>query len=110
METADLITPPTCIADFSLIPIGSQNASFSKQIAEIQELLQKSGLKYQMTATGTAVEGPWDQVARVIGYAHTLIHQEGIPRIQTDIRITTRTDKDQPMEGSLLSVEKILAT
>ncbi|GAB1194942.1 hypothetical protein APSETT444_004194 [Aspergillus pseudonomiae] len=110
MATADLTTPQTCIADFSLVPIGSQSASFSKQIAEIQDLLQKSGLKYQMTATGTAVEGPWDQVARVIGYAHTLIHQEGIPRIQTDIRITTRTDKEQPMEGSLLSVEKILAT
>jgi uncharacterized protein YqgV (UPF0045/DUF77 family) len=35
-------------------------------------------------------EGTWDQVSQVIGYAHTLIHQEGIPRIQTDIRITTR--------------------
>lgn len=35
-------------------------------------------------------EGSWDQVSQVIGYAHTLIHQEGIARIQTDIRITTR--------------------
>ncbi|KAE8373740.1 hypothetical protein BDV26DRAFT_296668 [Aspergillus bertholletiae] len=108
METADL-TPLTCIADFSLISIGLQNASFSKHIAEIQDLLQKSGLKYQM-ATGTSVDGPWGQVARVIGYAHTLIHKEGIPRIQTDIRITTRADKDQPMEGSMLSVEKIIVT
>lgn len=35
-------------------------------------------------------EGQWDQVVAVIGWAHTLVHQGGIPRIQTDIRITTR--------------------
>ena len=35
--------------------IGSQNASFSKQVADIQRLMQKSGLKYQMHATGTTV-------------------------------------------------------
>lgn len=35
-------------------------------------------------------EGPWDQVSQIIGFAHTLIHQQGIVRIQTDIRITTR--------------------
>jgi hypothetical protein len=35
-------------------------------------------------------EGPWDQVTHVIGWAHSLIHQQGIARIQTDIRISTR--------------------
>lgn len=89
-------------------------------------------------------EGPWDQVAQVIGWAHSLIHQQGITRIQTDIRISTRyvkiieqgfvnirfraprkevywpvwisklmhdyrTDKVQPMEGNVASVERILA-
>ncbi|OOF98933.1 hypothetical protein ASPCADRAFT_127520 [Aspergillus carbonarius ITEM 5010] len=90
--------------------IGSQNASFSKQVADIQRLMQKSGLKYQMHATGTTVEGSWDQVSQIIGFAHTLIHQEGITRIQTDIRITTRTDKVQPMEANVASVQRALAT
>lgn len=35
-------------------------------------------------------EGPWDDVTRLIGLAHTLVHQEGIARVQTDIRIATR--------------------
>ncbi|PYI12740.1 cell wall biogenesis protein [Aspergillus sclerotiicarbonarius CBS 121057] len=105
-----LTTPENCTADFSLIPIGSQNASFSKQVADIQRLMQKSGLKYQMHATGTIVEGSWDQVSQIIGHAHALIHQEGIARIQTDIRITTRTDKVQPMEANVASVQRALAT
>ncbi|KAF7116483.1 hypothetical protein CNMCM5793_004771 [Aspergillus hiratsukae] len=93
--------------------IGTQNASFSQQVADIQRLLteasNQTGLKFQMNPTGTTVEGPWDQVVQVIGFAHTLIHQEGVPRIQTDIRIQTRTDKVQPMEGNLVSVQRILS-
>ncbi|BCR92512.1 thiamine-binding protein [Aspergillus chevalieri] len=105
-----LATPANCIADFSLIPIGAQNVSFAQQIADIQRLMQQSGLKYQMHATGTTIEGPWDQVSQIIGFAHTLIHQQGIVRIQTDIRITTRTDKVQPMESNYASVERALST
>ncbi|GFN16952.1 thiamine-binding protein [Aspergillus tubingensis] len=85
---ATLKTPENCTADFSLIPIGSQSASFSKQVADIQRLMQNSGLKFQMHATGTIVEGS----------------------IQTDIRITTRTDKVQPMEANIASVQRALAT
>lgn len=40
--------------------------------------------------TRETTEGPWDQVLQVIGFAHTLVHQAGIARIQTDVRVTTR--------------------
>lgn len=33
-------------------------------------------------------ERPWDQVSQIIGFAHTLIHHQGIVWIQTDIQIT----------------------
>lgn len=46
---------------------------------------------------------------QLIGWAHSLIHGQGIARIQTDVRIATRTDKVQPMEGEIASVERILA-
>ncbi|KAH8427592.1 thiamine-binding protein [Aspergillus melleus] len=106
--TQRLETPTHCIADFSLVPIGTQNTSYAQEIADIQRLLQRCDLKHQMTCTGTAVEGPWDQVLQVIGHAHLLVHKRGVARIQTDLRVTTRTDKDQPMENEILSVERIL--
>lgn len=38
-----------------------------------------------------SAEGPWVDVMRVIGQAHTLLHTEkGVPRIQTDIRVGSR--------------------
>ncbi|KAL2217342.1 hypothetical protein M432DRAFT_640499 [Thermoascus aurantiacus ATCC 26904] len=54
--TPALATPSRCTADFSLVPIGSQNASFSQQIADIQRLIQRTGLKFMMHATGTTID------------------------------------------------------
>lgn len=36
------------------------------------------------------IEGPWDRVHQVIGQAHTILHRQGIVRIQTDIRVGSR--------------------
>jgi hypothetical protein len=35
-------------------------------------------------------EGSWDEVMKLIGQAHTLVHQNGVLRVQTDIRAGTR--------------------
>ena len=36
------------------------------------------------------VEGSWEEVMRVIGRAHELLHRDGVVRIQTDIRVGSR--------------------
>lgn len=43
-----------------------------------------------MHSAGTTVEGSWDEVFRVIGQAHSLVHQLGVVRIQTSMRVGTR--------------------
>jgi uncharacterized protein YqgV (UPF0045/DUF77 family) len=123
-------TPSHCTADFCLIPvririiyggiaaklncpvqIGTGSASVSAQVADVQRLVERSGLKYVMHSAGTTlgvvvmpdrvkipiidlkikiIEGPWDQVHKVIGQAHTILHQQGVVRIQSDIRSGSR--------------------
>ncbi|KAK9463591.1 YkoF-like protein [Lipomyces oligophaga] len=97
-----------CTADFCLIPMGTATPSVSKYIAEVQILIRGSGLKYTMHSAGTTVEGPWDQVMQLIGQAHELIHELGVPRIQSDIRVGTRVDKTQSFTDKVESVERIL--
>ena len=46
---------------------------------------------------------------RLIGQAHTILHQKGVVRIQSDIRVGSRTDKAQTMEDKVSAVEKLLA-
>jgi hypothetical protein len=59
MSTSDdltnLPTPPACIADFCIIPLGTPTASVSKEVAQVQRLLKKSGLSYSMHSAGTTV-------------------------------------------------------
>lgn len=54
-------------------------------------------------------EGSWDDVTKIIGQAHSLLHGSGVIRIQSDIRIGTRTDKKQTFEDKVAAVQAILA-
>lgn len=46
----------------------------------------------------------------LIGQAHTMLHEKGIVRIQSDIRVGSRTDKEQTMQDKVSAVEKLLAS
>ena len=61
-----------------------------------------------MHSAGTTLEGSWADCTRVIGQCHSLVHQNGVVRIQSDIRIGTRTDKAQGFEDKVRAVEEIL--
>ncbi|KAF2154648.1 cell wall biogenesis protein-like protein Ecm15, partial [Myriangium duriaei CBS 260.36] len=95
--------------DFCLIPLGTPTASVSQEIAHVQRLLARSGLKYEMHSAGTTVEGAWSDVMTLIGRAHGMLHQRGIVRIQSDIRVGSRTDKVQGMQDKVDAVRRLLA-
>ncbi|KWU46474.1 hypothetical protein RHOSPDRAFT_31930 [Rhodotorula sp. JG-1b] len=112
----------TRTADFCLVPMGVE-VSVSKYIAECQRVLEKSGLKYeaslvslaptvsegsQLHGYGTGLEGEYGEVMKVIEQCHEAIHAMGCPRIATDIRIGTRTDKKGSLAAKVSSVKNIL--
>jgi uncharacterized protein YqgV (UPF0045/DUF77 family) len=47
---------------------------------------------------------------KVIGQCHAMLHANGIVRIQSDIRVGTRTDKKQSFQDKVNAVEKLLAS
>ena len=60
-----------------------------------------------------SVEGPWSEVMKAIHDCHAAVHALGTPRIATDIRIGTRTDREiapgTGNEGKVTRVEQILS-
>lgn len=46
---------------------------------------------------------------KIIGQCHSMLHANGVVRIQSDIRVGSRTDKKQTAEDKVKAVEKILA-
>jgi len=101
------------VADFCLIPMGTGEPSVAEYIAECQRVLEKSGLTFKLHGYGTNLEGPWSKVSQAIHDCHAAVHAQGAPRIATDIRIGTRTDREMAPgsgnEGKVKRVEEILA-
>ncbi|ORY72248.1 YkoF-like protein [Leucosporidium creatinivorum] len=98
-----------CVADFCLVPMGVDTVGVTKYIAECQRVLDKSGLSYQLHGYGTGVQGEYGAVMKVIEECHEAVHAMGCPRIATDIRIGTRTDKQGSLEAKVASVTDLLA-
>lgn len=56
----------------------------------MQRLIRASGLTYTMHSAGTTVEGSWDEVMRLVGQAHSVVHEMGVGRVQSSMRVGTR--------------------
>ncbi len=95
------------IVDFTVVPVGT-GVSLSEYIAACERILADSGLTYVLHANGTNVEGEWDDVFAAIRRCHETLHAMGVPRIHTDIKLGTRTDKSQHMADKIASVKQKL--
>lgn len=95
------------IADVCVIPIGI-GTSVSKEVTACERIFTEAGLKTRLHAYGTNVEGDWDDVMGAIKRCHEVLHEMGVVRISTNIRIGTRTDRAQTMEDKVRSVQEKL--
>jgi len=93
------------IAEFTLVPVGT-GVSLSPYVAECEKILRDSGLKVQLHANGTNLEGEWEALFAAVKRCHEKVHQMGAPRIFTTLKIGTRTDKDQTLEDKVASVKE----
>src|SRR5215469_6398073 len=93
------------IADLCLVPVGI-GVSVSKEIAACESVLADAGLKTKLHAYGTNIEGEWDDVFAAIKRCHEVVHAMGTPRISSNLRFGTRTDRQQTMEEKIQSVER----
>ncbi len=106
--SAAIIAPMKVIIDFCLVPVGI-GTSVSREVAECQKILEERGLSHQMHAYGTNVEGEWDAVFAAVKACHERVHELGVPRISTSLKVGTRTDRDQSMADKIASVEAKLS-
>ena len=94
--------------DLCVVPIGV-GVSVSEYIAACERILDEAGLRHQMHAYGTNVEGEWDEVFAAVKRCHEVVHKMGAPRISTSLKIGTRSDRAQSMQDKIDSVNRKLA-
>jgi uncharacterized protein (TIGR00106 family) len=93
------------IADISIIPLGV-GLSLSSYVAACETVFTEAGLEPRLHANGTNVEGEWDVVMTALKTCHERLHEMGVPRVATNLRLGTRVDRDQSMDAKLESVKE----
>ena len=88
----------------SIAPLGTATTSLSSHVAGVERVLKDSGLKSQLTAMGTIIEGDIDAILPVLRRMHELPFAEGAVRVSTLIKIDDRRDKTSSIERKVRSV------
>ncbi len=96
------------IADLSIVPLGA-GLSLSRYVATCERILEEAGLEPRLHAYGTNVEGEWEEVFEALRRCHEVLHDMGAPRVSTNLRCGTRTDRAQRLQDKITAVEERLA-
>jgi uncharacterized protein (TIGR00106 family) len=94
------------IIEFSVVPVGRGEA-LAGPVARVLDLVDQSGLPYQLTAMGTIVEGDWDEVLGLVRRCHEAMRGEAA-RVLTRISIDDRAAAAGRIEGKVRDVEAVL--
>jgi uncharacterized protein (TIGR00106 family) len=95
--------------DISVVPVGTKTPSVSQYVAGAVRLLQNEpGIKYELTAMNTIIEGDLDKLLVLAQRMHRSAFDAGAQRVVTTIRIDERRDKLLTIEGKVKAVKEKL--
>lgn len=92
----------------NIVPLGTQTTSLSRHVAGVEKVLRESGLKHELTAMGTIIEGDLDGILAVVRKMHEQPFTDGAMRVSTLIQVDDRRDKQATIEGKVRSVAERL--
>jgi uncharacterized protein (TIGR00106 family) len=93
------------IVEFSIVPVG-RGEELAGLVAKVLDVVDRSGLPYQLTSMGTIVEGNWDDVMGLIKDCHRPC---GGGRPRSDPHLDRRR-RDRPAnEPQIKAVERFSA-
>ncbi len=93
--------------EFTLIPMGGSH-HISKEIALCEKILQDHGLKTELHALGTNIEGEFSEICKAIEECHRQVHQSGRVRIYSILKIVSSLEGESSFEEKVKHVEERL--
>ncbi len=94
------------LLEFSMSPM-TQGESVSTYVARAIDIIDKSGLPYQLTAMGTIIEGEWADVMAVVTACFEAMRAD-CDRVGTHIKIDYRAAPGGRLKSKVDSVQKKL--
>ena len=92
------------LVELSVIPLQGGN-SVSDEIAEVLALVHASGLPYQLTPSGTCIEGEWEDVMTLVRQCHEQARRRS-PHVVTTLKIEDEEGATNKLRSNVASVEQ----
>ena len=92
------------LLEFSMAPAG-KGSSVSAFVARSLDIIDKSGLPYQLTPMGTILEGEWEQVMAVVTACYKAMSAD-CERVGTQIKIDARAGAGGRLKSYVESVQQ----
>ena len=95
------------IAEFSIIPIGTEETSVSQYISDVIKAFEKvENLRFEVTPMGSILEAKsLATIFQAVESAHQNIIDKGIKRVISTLRIDDRRDKPRTMQDKVKALK-----
>ena len=94
------------LLEFSMTPL-TRGESVSAYVARSLDIIDKSGIPYQLTPMGTILEGEWQEVMAVVTACFEAMRAD-CDRVSTQIRIDYRSGPSGRLKSKVESVQQKL--
>ncbi|MEE8577276.1 MAG: MTH1187 family thiamine-binding protein [candidate division Zixibacteria bacterium] len=96
------------IFQLTMFQSGRKTESVSTEVAKVIDIIDKSGLPYQLGPMSTCIEGDWNSVMAVIDKARRSLRRRH-NRIYINITIDDRKSARGRLKGKVQSIERKLS-
>lgn len=94
------------LLEFAMAPHG-HGESVSPYVARILDIIDKSGVPYQLTPMGTILEGEWDDVMGVVTACFKSL-QSDCQRVGMNLKVDYRAGPESRLRSKIARVEEHL--
>lgn len=88
-------------AELQMIPVGS-GVSVRAEVTAVVELLQQFDFIIETHASGSNIEGELSEILAAVEQVHHLMHDSGVVRLVSYLKLETRTDKEPTLAAKKL--------
>ena len=92
------------LLEFAIAPAG-QGESFSAHVARVLDVIDRSGVDYQLTPMGTILEGEWDEVMGVVAACFHLLETD-FNRVSLSLKVDYRKGPKGRLRSKTQSIQQ----